>query len=85
MPVTTTIGVEGMELVPGSDIMVADDAAGLADAIVGAYLDEEHWSGLAGSGAAAVDAQFGRQATHRYVSELIERLDAVRAARTLVT
>jgi len=48
--VTTTIGAEGMKLVHGVNAMIADDAEGLADAVVELYNDEDLWKKMVREG-----------------------------------
>ena len=48
--VATTPSIEGMSLVPGDDVLVADDARDFADAIVRLYHDEALWNRLAAGG-----------------------------------
>ena len=44
--VTTSIGSEGMDLVDGEDVLVADGAEAFADAVVRAYRDPQLWERL---------------------------------------
>lgn len=69
--VTTSIGVEGIDLRIGADILVADDAAGFADRIVEAYLDRPTWEALRTNGAAAIERQFGRDAATTQIESLV--------------
>ncbi len=75
--VTTSIGVEGMNLQHGRDILVADAAADFAEAVTALYTDAARWSAQSSAGAAAIEAQFGQDATHRRITELIETLARV--------
>lgn len=52
--VTTPVGVEGMGLVEGEDVLVAEDAEAFATAVVDAYRDAEMWGRLAANGRRAV-------------------------------
>src|SRR5690606_17481723 len=45
--VATSCAAEGMHLVDGRDVLLADDAAGFADAVVRAYGDRALWERLA--------------------------------------
>lgn len=56
--VGTTIGLEGLGAVDGVNAVVADDAAGMADAIVRALRDESHAERLAAAGRAHVEQRF---------------------------
>jgi len=48
--VATTVGVEGMHLRDGEDVLVADDADAFADAVVRLYRDEALWQKLSTAG-----------------------------------
>jgi len=48
--VSTSVGVEGMDLRDGEDVLVADDPDAFAAAVVTAYTDAELWSRLATNG-----------------------------------
>ena len=63
-----------MELRPGIDILVADDAEGLADAVAKSYVDSACWRSLSENGARAIEKQFGRAATHDRISVMIDAL-----------
>ena len=48
--VTTSVGVEGMDLEPGRDVAVADDPAALAGAVQALLEDPERWAAQARAG-----------------------------------
>jgi len=48
--VSTTIGIEGMELVPGRDVLTADTPEGFAEAVVRTYSEADTWRGLSEAG-----------------------------------
>lgn len=75
--VTTAIGVEGIALQPGRDILVADSPEDIADAVASIYEYEDRWTAQAAAGAAAIEAQFGRHATHLRITELVETMARV--------
>jgi glycosyltransferase involved in cell wall biosynthesis len=56
--VATTIAVEGMHARPGEDVLVADDAAAFAAAVVRAYSDPALWLELSDGGLANVRRHF---------------------------
>lgn len=56
--VTTTIGVEGMALRHGEDVLIADASDAFAEAVVALYTDESLWTKLARRGCRAVASQF---------------------------
>jgi glycosyltransferase involved in cell wall biosynthesis len=60
--VATSCAVEGMHLVDGHDVLVADDAAALAAAVVRACGDEALWQALSVHGLANVTRHFSADA-----------------------
>jgi glycosyltransferase involved in cell wall biosynthesis len=48
--VTTTIGAEGMQLVHGLNAMIADDAEGLANAVVALHEKSDLWQNIVQAG-----------------------------------
>ena len=90
--VATTIAVEGSNLVPGKDILVADDAEEFAQAVVRLCRDDALWETLSDAGLAAADAQFSLPANRDRVARLLTDIQApaflremsrLRAARQL--
>lgn len=65
--VGTTCAVEGMHLQAGEDVLVADDAAGFAEAVVRLYQDPQLWQQLADAGLANVARHFSLQAAEATV------------------
>src|SRR5690606_5323811 len=43
---TTSIGTEGLALVPGREVMLADDAAAMAQGILRLLADKAHWEAM---------------------------------------
>jgi len=68
--VATTCAVEGMHLVPGEDVLVADDAQAFADALVRLYGDEALWQQLAAHGLDNVARHFSLDAARATVRRL---------------
>jgi GT2 family glycosyltransferase/glycosyltransferase involved in cell wall biosynthesis len=68
--VATTCAVEGMHLVPGEDVLVADDAQAFADALVRLYGDEALWQQLAARGLDNVARHFSLDAARATVRRL---------------
>jgi glycosyltransferase involved in cell wall biosynthesis len=56
--VTTAIGSEGMGLVDGENVLVADSAVAFADAVVRAYSNKSLWLMLAANGTAHMKANY---------------------------
>ncbi len=71
--VATPIAVEGMHVVVGDDVLVAEDAAAFADAIVRLYRDEALWKRLSANGLANVEQHFSFAAARAAVEKLFER------------
>jgi glycosyltransferase involved in cell wall biosynthesis len=59
--VVTSVAAEGIDLVHGRDVLVADAPAAFADAVVALHTDAELWSALAESGYRRVAAQFSSE------------------------
>ena len=68
--VATTAAVEGMHLRDGEDVLVADDAAGFADAVLRLHDDEALWSRLSANGRDNVARHFSLDAARAVVREL---------------
>ncbi|HWS79281.1 MAG TPA: glycosyltransferase [Thermomonas sp.] len=68
--VATTPAVEGMHLVDGVDVLVADDAAGFADAVLRLHDDEVLWHRIAMHGRDNVSRHFSLEAARDVVREL---------------
>jgi len=69
--VATTASIEGMHLREGDDVLVADDPAAFADAIVRLYRDEELWHRLAAGGLANIRAHFSRDVARSAATRLL--------------
>ncbi len=54
--VTTTVGAEGLDVVDGEHMLIADDAAEMAERIVRLLRDDELWHQLSVAGLAVVDS-----------------------------
>jgi glycosyltransferase involved in cell wall biosynthesis len=70
--VATRCAVEGMYLADGHDVLVADDAAGFADAIVRAYTDEALWRRLSANGLDNIERHFSFDAARRALRPLLD-------------
>jgi O-antigen biosynthesis protein len=72
--VATPCAAEGMHLVDGEDVLLADDASAFADAVVALYQDETRWARLSTNGLANVQAHFSLDAARDTVRRVF--LDA---------
>jgi len=69
--VATTPAVEGMHVRSGEDVLVADDAAVFADAIVRLHGDERLWNLLSRNGLANVETHFSFAAARAAIERLL--------------
>ncbi|MDO6461503.1 glycosyltransferase [Granulosicoccaceae sp. 1_MG-2023] len=60
--VATDIASEGMQLVHGEDVYVANDAAAFADGVIAVYSDRALWEKLAAGGRKNIETHFSFQA-----------------------
>ncbi len=65
--VATSCAVEGMHLRPGEDVLVADEPAAFADAVVRAYGDAALWQQLSANGLRNVERHFSMDAARETV------------------
>ncbi len=70
--VATTPSVEGMHLVPDEEILIGDDPAAFADAIVRLYNDEALWSRLSIAGLANIRRHFSAEAAETALQRTFE-------------
>lgn len=71
--VATECAIEGMRLVSGRDVLVADDAEGFALAIVRLHNDEALWDTLSAAGRANVHTHFSPDAARPAIRALLIR------------
>jgi O-antigen biosynthesis protein len=74
----TTLALEGMHLKPEQDVLVADDARGLADAVLRLLTDDAAWQQLSAAGKAGVAAQFGPEVSRATIAALLPAADVAR-------
>jgi GT2 family glycosyltransferase len=70
--VTTTCGAEGMELVEGKDVLVADDPAALAAACLRVYRDRALWRRLSAAGQQLVREKHSPEAGRGILAAALE-------------
>lgn len=71
--VTTSIGAEGMGLVDGEHVLVADAPQAFAEQVLRLYRDAELWERLSAAGRALLDRRYGPEAAGRALSDVVER------------
>jgi GT2 family glycosyltransferase/glycosyltransferase involved in cell wall biosynthesis len=81
--VATRIAAEGMELVHGRDLMVADTPAEFADALCDLYTDGARWNAMSRAGLAAVERQFSGTRAAAVISGVLDELGVSRFADDL--
>jgi GT2 family glycosyltransferase/glycosyltransferase involved in cell wall biosynthesis/uncharacterized membrane-anchored protein YhcB (DUF1043 family) len=75
--VTTRIGAEGMGLVDGVDVLIGDDAASFARAVVRAYKVEPLWNALASAGRRTVADHYSPAAVRPALEGLLSELGVI--------
>jgi GT2 family glycosyltransferase len=79
--VATSPAVEGMHLVPGEDVMVADDPEQFAAAIERVCGDEALWQRLSAAGVENIRRHFSREVARRALDEVFAIADARKARK----
>jgi GT2 family glycosyltransferase/glycosyltransferase involved in cell wall biosynthesis len=69
--VATGVAVEGMHVAVGDDVLVADDAAAFAEAVVRAYGDEALWNRLSARGLENVRRHFSFEAARDGIKRIL--------------
>jgi O-antigen biosynthesis protein len=69
--IATTPSIEGMHLSPGDDVLIGDDPAAFAAAIVRVYQDEVLWQKLADGGRDNIRKHFSREVARTTITRLI--------------
>ena len=72
--VATRTAAEGMGLVHGEHVLVADNVAGFAEAVSNLYSDEEQWERLSVQGQQHVQELFGVNSAKRKLEDLVRSL-----------
>jgi glycosyltransferase involved in cell wall biosynthesis len=76
--VSTSIGTEGLGLVPGRDVAQADDARSFADRVVELLEDDETWEAMRSAGLILIDSSQGPERMAVSVDELLGAVDELR-------
>jgi glycosyltransferase involved in cell wall biosynthesis len=71
--IASTVAAEGMGLVHGRDVLIADDAEGFARLITQAYDDEKLWYALSDAGLANIERCFSFAVATQQLREILER------------
>ncbi|WP_017972702.1 glycosyltransferase [Actinopolyspora halophila] len=70
--VATELAMEGIRLEPTRDVLVADDAPGLAEEVVRLLTDDAEWRRLSEAGRSGVRAQFGPEVALAELKRLVK-------------
>jgi len=70
--VTSPEGAEGLNLVTGDHLLVADDPQSMAEAIVRLVVDPELWRSLSESGRALVRRRYLAETAYRPLDEVLD-------------
>lgn len=70
--VTTAVGAEGLGVVHGKDILIADTPSEFADAIERLMKDRDAWNSLSAAGRALIDRRYGDDRVYRMLSEALD-------------
>ena len=70
--VATSMACEGMPLTHRKSVLIADDGASFAAAVVRLYEDRDLWRSLSANGLEVVAAHFSRDLARRQVADLLE-------------
>lgn len=79
--VATPTAVEGMHLVPDEDVLVAEDPAAFADAVMRLYGDETLWNRLSANGVTNIQRHFSRDVARAALDALFTSVDARKPAK----
>ena len=70
--ITTPVGAEGMDVVPGIDLFIAETADEFANRICEIYNNEELLARMAKNGSEKIEALFGKASLRKRLEELVE-------------
>lgn len=76
--VATACAIEGMHLIPGEDVLTAENPQEFADAVLRAYNDKALWQRLSDGGLANVQRHFSPEAAREVVRRVLLEADATR-------
>ncbi len=68
--VTTTVGLEGIDALPGEHILVEDDALSFAEAVIGLIRDEKWQNRLAANGRQLAEQRYDQQVVMQRLDEI---------------
>jgi glycosyltransferase involved in cell wall biosynthesis len=74
--VSTTVGIEGLHLTDGRDVLVADDLHRFARAIEALASDGRLWEEISAAGRRQIETSHGRQAAYKQWTDVLARLMA---------
>lgn len=72
--ISTSIGVEGLNLITGKNVLVADGATAFAEAIVTLLGNNILWKKLVKEGASYINEHYGRETTRKIFSQVLNNV-----------
>jgi glycosyltransferase involved in cell wall biosynthesis len=73
--IATSIAAEGIPVIDGRDMLIADSPEAFSDAIVAGYQDEEKWNRMSKNGLGIVEQHFSFSAARGALIDVFKRLD----------
>ncbi|HZZ92076.1 MAG TPA: glycosyltransferase [Usitatibacter sp.] len=73
--VATRVSIEGMHLVEGEEVRVADEPRAFAQAVAALYRDEDAWNRLSRAGLANVERHFSPRVARRAIEALLDEVE----------
>ena len=74
--VATTRAAEGIEVIPGEHLLIADEDAQLIDAVVSLLRDGDHWQAISENARALVRGRYVAETAYRPLDEAVARISA---------
>ena len=80
--VATSVAAEGMSLTDGKDVLIGDDAAAFANAVVRLYRDRALWEMLVENGRTNIEQHFSRDVATKAMREILASHGVLESAPT---
>ncbi len=73
--VTTAVGAEGMGLVDGTNVLIADDETVFAEKVIRLYQEKELWEKVSENGIQSIQGNFSKEVTRKTLEQLLRLPD----------
>ncbi len=77
--VTTSIGAEGLDVVDGAELLIADDDEDLAERVIRALTDDVLWGALSAAGQELAESRFSPRVMRTALADLLAAVPALRS------